>query len=340
MAVESGKAMTTRFLGSHGLARLLDAAAPLRILDIGARGGPTADLRELGRTLEVFGFEPDPQECARLTQQYAQPGATHYRRVQFFPVALGRPETCRTMYLTTHRGSSTLLKPIVEVGEAFGRPEFVVSETRTLDTVALDDFLRDAGIGAIDFMKMDVEGLELEILETARQLVSTTLHVLRTEVAYIATREDQPTAAEVDIFLRDFGFEPLDMLEMHHWRALSRRHHLKWDRHATLPFSRGQLIHGDVLYVRSLRLLQQRPATERVRAAFLLLAYGFADYAYLLLNDAEVRRECVEPLGVDLQKEMRIASRSLARRYRWDRLLRTVGLPRDLPVPSRPNRRR
>ncbi len=333
--------MPTRFLGSHGLARLLNAVAPLRILDIGARGGPTADLRDLGAAVDVLGFEPDPAEYARLTEHYAQPGATYYGRVQFFPVALGRPDRCRTMYLTSRRGSSTMLKPIVEVAAAFDRPQFMVTEaTRTLETVALDAFVQDAGISAIDFMKMDVEGLELEILETARELLSTTLHVLRTEVAYIATREGQPTAAQIDIFLRDFGFEPLDLLELHHWRALSRRHPLKWDRHAKLPFSRGQLIHGDVLYVRSLTRLQQRPVVERVRAAFVLLAYGFADYAYLLLSHADVQRECVEPLGLDLLKEMRIASRSLARRYRWDRLMRWVGLPRDLPVPARPNRRR
>jgi FkbM family methyltransferase len=333
--------MTTRILGSHGLARLLDAAAPLRILDIGARGGLTPDLRALGTAVDVYGIEPDPEECARLTEQHAQPSATYYGRVQFFPAALGRPEKGRTMYVTSRRGSSTMLKPITAVAEAFDRPQFmVVEETRTLETVALDSFLQDAGIGAIDFVKMDVEGLELEILQGARELLSTTLHVLRTEVAHVVTREGQPTAAEIDVFLRDFGFEPLDMLEMHHWRPLSRRHHLRWDRRAKLPFSRGQLIHGDVLYVRNLTQLHQRPVAERVRAAFLLLAYGFADHAYLLLDHADVQRECVEPLGVNLQREMRIASRSLASRYRWDRLMRAMGLPRDLPVPSRPNRRR
>ncbi|HEY6600012.1 MAG TPA: hypothetical protein VIZ30_11885, partial [Pseudomonadales bacterium] len=137
--------MTTRILGSHGLARLLDAAAPVRILDIGARGGLTPDLRALGTAVDGYGIEPDPEECARLTEQHAQPGATYYGRVQFFPAALGRPEKRRTMYVTSRRGSSTMLKPIAAVAEVFDRPQFmVVEETRTLETVALDPFLQAA----------------------------------------------------------------------------------------------------------------------------------------------------------------------------------------------------
>jgi hypothetical protein len=47
------------------------AADPLRLFDVGARGGIDARWRPFYRYIEAVGFEPDPAECDRLNPSRA-----------------------------------------------------------------------------------------------------------------------------------------------------------------------------------------------------------------------------------------------------------------------------
>ena len=48
-----------------GLSEILDETTIVS-LDIGARGGAQADLLPLARAVNLYGFEPDPEEYERL----------------------------------------------------------------------------------------------------------------------------------------------------------------------------------------------------------------------------------------------------------------------------------
>ncbi|SVD07799.1 uncharacterized protein METZ01_LOCUS360653, partial [marine metagenome] len=72
-----------------------------------------------------------------------------------------------------------------------------------VQTHRLDDI---AEINAADFLKMDIQGSELKVLENATNLLETTL-VLQVEVEFVELYKGQPLFADVDSFLRSRGFQ-------------------------------------------------------------------------------------------------------------------------------------
>merc|ERR1712083_1207607 len=72
------------------------------------------------------------------------------------------------------------------------------------DTKRLDDLLPEL-FGSIDFLKLDVQGYELAVLQGAETALRDVL-VLHTEVEFVEMYEKQPLFAEVDQFLRRAGF--------------------------------------------------------------------------------------------------------------------------------------
>jgi hypothetical protein len=74
--------------------------------------------------------------------------------------------------------------------------------TRTLETRRLDDFAETTGA---DFLKIDVQGGELLVLQGALERLRDVL-VVHTEVEFLPLYKKQPLFADIDSFLRAQGF--------------------------------------------------------------------------------------------------------------------------------------
>jgi hypothetical protein len=123
-----------------------------------------------------------------------------------------------------------------------------------------------------------------------------------------------PLIEDIIAQLRAFGFLPMGFEELHHWRRTTR---VKSPRLApgTLPFSRGQMIHGDILFFRDPDTISD-DAETLLRAAFLALAYGYVDHAVALMKRAPAVQWLKRVHGFDLERLLGIVSRQHARFYR------------------------
>jgi FkbM family methyltransferase len=266
--------MSQIFFGSHKLADLLAGVAPIQSLDIGARGVPAKTMLAMAWAVDAVGFEPDAEECTRLNAFYAEPSNNPFRQVRFFPVALGHDGKGRTLYLTKHRGSSSLLPPIEGRTEEFMRGDYgTVERTVTLDTVPLDRFLAANDLGGTVHLKVDVEGLELEILQSAPDLLSSSLLAVDAEVGFMQDREGQPFYGEIETFLRDYNFAPMGFTELHCWRRLTKSKYPKKVK-GPIPFSRGQIIHGNMLFMKTPETIIKQSPKQIIAAAFIAMNYG------------------------------------------------------------------
>lgn len=118
------------------------------MLDVGAHwGNSLAPFLESGWT--VFAFEPDPSNRATLTSRH--PGAVVDPRA----ISEKDGETVSLFTSDVSTGISTL-SPF--------HPSHAA--TAQVETVRLDTFVRDRGIEKVDFIKTDVEGLDLFALRT------------------------------------------------------------------------------------------------------------------------------------------------------------------------------
>ena len=120
--------------------------------------------------LKFIGFEPDPAEHSRLLAQ-GTPGFT------YFNAAVGGRDERRVLCVTRNAGCSSLLPPNQALYGQFKNcaTDLEVVAKEQVDTVSLDSFLSKSGIASIDFLHLDTQGTELDILRGGHIFYQTVL---------------------------------------------------------------------------------------------------------------------------------------------------------------------
>ena len=77
-----------------------------------------------------------------------------------------------------------------------------MQERIKIPTIRLDDVDE---IKNIDYLKIDIQGGELEVFKNGVNLLKNCL-VIHTEVKFLPMYEGQPLFSEVELFLRELGF--------------------------------------------------------------------------------------------------------------------------------------
>lgn len=183
------------------LIQMLGRAAPiLDIVDVGAMwlGADRVAYRGLlkdGRA-RVIGFEPVRSECDRLNAMKL-PGHT------YLPHFIGDGSE-RTFVLNNESVTSGLYEPNLPLVRPFNHlAEFMQPVSRTkVKTTRLDDI---AEIIGIDFLKVDVQGAEVEVFNGAARHLGNTL-VIQVEANFVPLYVDCPLFGDIDAALRRHGF--------------------------------------------------------------------------------------------------------------------------------------
>jgi len=179
---------------------ILDKDMPfIRIVDVGAvfLGGDNFDKLVQEGHAQVIGFEPQKEECEKLNARALAeaPRADKVKR-QYFPYFIGDGSR-RKFYFTNNTGyTSSLYEPNQELAQHFENLAEVCRVTRVeeVQTTRLDDIPE---LGEVDFLKMDVQGAELDVIRGARKTLQS-VTVIQTEVEYIPLYKNQPLFSDVD----------------------------------------------------------------------------------------------------------------------------------------------
>jgi len=249
----------------RSLAALAELVPEIVYVMCGARGEARNRLTAALPRARFLGFEPDEKAHQRLTRN-PSPAYTYYK------VAVGGCEEARTLYLTREPACSSLLKPNAGFFGQFTdcAEQIEVVEQQTVETVSLNNFLPGVGVTNFDFLELDTQGTELEILKGADHFLATSVVGLKTEVEFSPIYESQPLFAAVDEYLRGFGFMLFDLSRSRYRRAVMPRDLL----------TRGQLLWGDAAYLRDYRRFADSAAKERVLKLCVVAGLlGFHDYA-------------------------------------------------------------
>lgn len=180
-------------------------------------------------------FDGDPRQIEKIKLAYGD-NATVFSDF----LADG---SVRTLYIASEAsGMTSLLRPRPDALRFFnGFEQFgVVERTEMVQTKMLDDL---EGIPEIDFLKMDVQGSELEVMKHGRATLRNCVAV-QLEVAYFCLYENQPTFGEVDVWMRAQGYVPHCFLGTKRWSISPTIKNGDF----RLPFN--QLLESDVVYIR------------------------------------------------------------------------------------------
>jgi FkbM family methyltransferase len=167
---------------------------PRVIYDIGASQGLWArSAMGAWTTAQVVGFEPNLSRVEPLNRLAAESS-----RFRFFSCFLGAQEQ---VVKYSDQGDQTSLY-------LDDREKASIAPMRELDGLVAKDSLP-----LPDFMKLDVQGAELEVLKGGSRTVEHA-EVVLAEVSLYRLREDMPTALELWSWLDSKGFALYDVLSM------------------------------------------------------------------------------------------------------------------------------
>ena len=195
---------------TRGVLASFKPGAYLNILD----GGATASTVEQQFAhwptdlWRIFGFDPHPDADLSIDKT---------ANVQMIRTALGQAAGTVTLHHTKSDGASSLYKPNLAYLEHLVHGDrhrlsdhmAVISESEVAVT-DLDTWRHSGDIPPFDFMKLNVQGAELQILKGAPESLDRCLGI-QTEVAFAPVYQESPVFRDMDAFLDKAGFTFFDM---------------------------------------------------------------------------------------------------------------------------------
>lgn len=201
---------------------LADADAYVTYVDVGARGG-VWEFKSFPERVDVVGFEANPDAYAELAegrtwwQLHGGVAMSPYRSVRWLPYALGDRDGTARLNVLKNPGASGLLAPdLARAGEWSWRAGFEieagsyfeVDRVEEVELRRLDSVLPELGLEHVDYLKVDVEGSEYDVLAGAEALLPH-VGLVRCEVGFVPRRVGQKLHSDIDLLLRAHGFDLL-----------------------------------------------------------------------------------------------------------------------------------
>ncbi|CAO3439661.1 hypothetical protein [Azospirillum doebereinerae] len=249
----------------------------LKIVDVGAADlGPGTDPYNALLSYDdvvVFGFEPNSEKCQQRNDNSGE-------NKKYFPKFVGDGSN-RTFHIMQNPFTSSLYEPNDSILNCFQRMNLPLISSEEVETICLDDINE---LDAIDFLKIDVQGAELDVLRGANKLLSKTL-IVHTEVEFIPMYKDQPLYSDVDIFLRERGFL------LHRFIDIFSRQMKPMILNNDV-FSKGsQIIYADgAIFVRDFSNIKNLSNEEILKTSCILHdVYKSLDFVGFLLNEFDTR---------------------------------------------------
>jgi FkbM family methyltransferase len=245
------------------------------LIDIGASGGMHRRWARLGDMLTVVGFEPDEKEYVKLQQRDDR---------VWFKTALAGQQGKRVLHVTKAQTNTSFLLPNRSLLDQlqWSPNDSVMGHDIIADVEvecdAIDNILESRKIRP-DYVKIDTQGSELEILSGGQRLVEDTI-MAEIEVEFAPVYEDQPLFADVDAFMRARGFILQD---------LGNFLYVKPRGLAGVGGAKGRMIAADALYIKDFTAAYKKlydQGENRVYAAVTgCVAYGYPELGIRLLEN-------------------------------------------------------
>jgi len=248
----------------------------LRIVDVGARFGLHPSFVPIQDNSDILLVDADPFESERLSHKYKQ--HPNIRVKNAFVSHGNAVDSKRRLNIYSHPGGSSAFEPRLDLPYwSILRPgSATIQDAVDVASASLDELCTPSAC-VVDFLKIDVEGAELEVLRGATRTLASIIGV-RIEVMFNSLYQDlEPNFGNLDALLRANGL----------WLL---RYDLPTNAYA--PFSRfrgsdsyGMIVGGDAIYIRDMTDVEGTATTIVFKMALFAALNKAIDLSlYLLLK--------------------------------------------------------
>jgi hypothetical protein len=262
------------------------AKEPFHVLDLGCSGGISADWRLLEPYLKVIGIDLNVEEVEKLNKEEKNKAIKYLAgNLDLSPdhpirKARGGPFVChshRAFARTSAWDAHTRTQKQRESGNPSTKP----------DHVDLPDLLKSQGFSYVDFIKIDVDGPDFDLLQALEPHLER-LQVLgfKMEVNFNGTTDPHDhTFHNMDRLMRKNGFELYDLeLRRYTKKALPGKFLFNFFGQTET----GALAQGDAVYIKRIEL-EKFSKTKIAKTIVLLTLFGQIDSAADLIKEGPFR---------------------------------------------------
>lgn len=217
---------------------------------------------------EIIGFEIEKELCDKMNSKAS-------KGIRYYPYALGEKNEKKKLYNTKHPMCASLYKPNEKLIRLYNNLDvsYLKSETE-IETISLDNFIDKHKIDEVDFIKIDVQGAELDIFKGGKNVLKNVLKII-CEVEFVSMYENQPLFGDVNNFLtqHDFMFQKFISIAGRTLRPLIPKN----------PYAASQHMWSDAAFIRHVEKIQNLSNEKLLKLSLLSTIYDSVDLAYYCL---------------------------------------------------------
>lgn len=235
---------------------------PLVICDIGASPiDPTPFIDELIRNVNCFlyGFEANEEEFKKLNST---------DKKKYFNYAVGNGQR-ETLNICAAPGMTSILEPDFEYLKLFhGLSDWAkIKKKIKIQTKKLDEFNFDK---KIDFLKIDVQGYEYEVIKNGKNTIKDSL-IVQLETSPIPLYKNEKSFGHICVELENLGFQ------LHSFNKINTRCFKPMTLQNNIYSGLHHLFQLDCVFIKKLNLLDKL-ALDQLKKLALILFYSFGSY--------------------------------------------------------------
>ena len=282
-------------------------------VDIGARGNIVSPWLELERVSKIIGFEPDSIEAKRLNEKYIN-------RL-YYSTALWSSQRKGKVYINEWEPTSSMYRPNDEFINKFhvqhweGRrlKKEIDVECNTLDNVLMQDELIP------DFIKIDTQGAELEILKGAERILTNYCPIVTCETWCAEVYKNAPMMHEVIQYMNNHGYQVFDMELAAAWKHGNKE-----------VSSKRKSIGYEILFVK-VKDINVVHNQQIIKLLLLLELYGYRDYAIFLMDSLKIDfKELDSLIKINNKNELKLHNKLL------NKIIEKINKLHDLKIKNYP----
>jgi FkbM family methyltransferase len=267
----------------------------LTVIDIGARGGIQNEWHRIGKAVKLICFEPDERLCEEMNEKTKNSEI----KQEYYPYAIAGKRGKRDFFVTRRKTVSSLYRPIEREWKKYAVPgsernrRAEVDKTVRVEAVTLEDFCRKNNLKP-DFLKIDTQGSELEIIRDGFDSGISSLLGIEIEVEFVHLYHGQPLFSETELYLRSKGFAFVGM----------KRHIWKMNDGENVDANKGgRMVFADALFFKDELIGKKTSKEKALKTALMAHRYNLHDIRNLVLKVNDMSRfqfeDLIESVYVD-----------------------------------------
>ncbi|PHQ81666.1 MAG: FkbM family methyltransferase [Coxiella sp. (in: Bacteria)] len=217
-----------------------------------------------------------------------------FGKESILPYCIGKTSSTANFHLNFHPTTNSLypfnplyndycyVKDPLYGNYAFG-DACKTEETIEVTLFSLADALKDCGVGELDFLSIDTQGAEYDIIVGAKELMRDSCLGIQLEAEFVELYKGQKVFSDIDPLMKSLGFELLELFSFGRCTPMITPIGFRGEE---------QPIHAEAVYVKSESFLRQHASVEQLyKTALFSLSYNKLGHCLKVLSMIDSTKE-------------------------------------------------